>query len=105
MARYPLKQSLDDPAFPGVTYRRGAAGTPTPVLHGTGIHVQTVAVAANVWGLTPEQIAAEYDVAPAQVRAALQFYAAHRAEVDAAIAAEAALCPPNPPRVNEHLPN
>ena len=37
-----LKQQLDDPAFPRVTYRRGASGQPVPVLRGTGIRVQTV---------------------------------------------------------------
>ena len=30
-----LKQMLDDPAFPQVTYRRGTSGWPTPVLRGT----------------------------------------------------------------------
>jgi uncharacterized protein (DUF433 family) len=83
-----LKQSLDDPAFPHITYRRGAAGQPVPVLRGTGIRAQTVAIAAKQWGWTPTQIAAEYNVAKPQVKDALAFYDAHRAEVDAAIAAE-----------------
>ena len=83
-----LGQSLDDPAFPHVTYRRGAAGQPVPVLRGTGIRVQTVVVAAHLWGLTPAQIATEYGLAKAQVNDALAFYDAHRAEIDAAIAAE-----------------
>ena len=39
-----LSQNLNDPAFPRITYRRGAAGQPMPVLRGTGIRVQTVAV-------------------------------------------------------------
>jgi len=86
-----LSQSLDDPAFPRVTYRRGAAGQPVPVLRGTGIRVQTVAVAARQWEMTPAQIAAEYGLTEAQVNEALAFYEAHRAEVDAAIAAEKAL--------------
>src|SRR5688572_15288170 len=51
-----LSQRLDDPAFPHVTYRRGAAGAPTPVVRGSGIRVQTLATAARRWGLTPEQL-------------------------------------------------
>jgi len=86
-----LSHSLDAPAFPHVTYRRGAAGGPEPVLHGTGFRVQTVAVAAHQWGLTPARIAAEYGLSEAQVHDALGFYAAHRASIEAAIAAEQAL--------------
>ena len=83
-----LKQSLDDPAFVHVTYRRGAAGLPMPVLRGTGIRVQTLVIAARQWEWTPEQIAAEYDLSVAQVKDALSFYESHRAEIDAAIRAE-----------------
>jgi len=83
-----LSQSLDDPAFPRVTYRRGAAEQPVPVLRGTGIRVQTVVVAARQWEMTPAQIAAEYGLAEAQVNDALAFYEAHRAEIEAAIEAE-----------------
>lgn len=86
-----LSQSLDDPAFPRITYRRGAAGHPTPVLRGTGIRVQTVVIAARQWDLTPAQIAAEYDLTKAQVDDALAFYEAHRAEIDATIATEQAM--------------
>ncbi len=86
-----LRQNLDDPAFPQITYRRGAAAVPTPVLRGTGIRVQTVVIAAQQWGLTPEQIAAEYGLAESQVGEAFAFYDAHRAEIDAAIAAEGRL--------------
>lgn len=86
-----LRQDLNDPDFPQVTYRRGAAGVPTPVLRGTGIRVQTVVVAARQWELTAEEIAAEYDVTESQVEEALAFYEAHLAEVDAAIEAEEAL--------------
>jgi uncharacterized protein (DUF433 family) len=85
-----LRQSFDDPAFPRVTYRRGAAGQPVPTLRGTGIRVQTV-VAARQWEMTPARIAAEYDLTEAQVNEALSFYEAHRAEIDAAIAAEQAM--------------
>ena len=86
-----LRQGLDDPAFPQVTYRRGAAGQPMPVLQGTGIRVQTVVVAARQWGMEAGQIAAEFGLAEAQVKEAVAFYAVHQAEIDAALAAEQAL--------------
>jgi uncharacterized protein (DUF433 family) len=86
-----LRQSLDDPAFPQVTYRRGAAGQPVPVLRGTGIRVQTVVVAALQWGMKAGEIAAEYSLPEAQVKEAMAFYDAHSAEIDAALAAEQAL--------------
>ena len=83
-----LRQNLDDPAFPQITYRRGASGVPTPALRGTGIRVQTVVVAAKGWELSPGKIAADYDLAESQVKEALAFYDAHRVEIDAAIVAE-----------------
>lgn len=83
-----LSQQLDDPAFPDITYRRGASDQPLPVLRGTGLRVQTVVVAAQQWGLSPNQIAAEYGLTEAQVNKALAFYAAHAPEIDTAIAAE-----------------
>jgi len=86
-----LKQSLDDPAFPHITYRRGPGGQPVPVLRGTGIRVQTIVVAARQWAMTPAQIAAEYDLAEAQIKEALGFYEDHRSEVDASLAVERAL--------------
>ena len=86
-----LSQQLDDPAFPHVTYRRGASGQPIPVVRGTGSRVQTLAVAARQWGLTPEQIADEYGLSEAQIADALAFAAAHAAEIDLALAAEEAL--------------
>jgi len=85
------KQQLDDPALPHVTYRRGASGWPVPVLRGTGIRVQTVAVAAQQWKLSPAQIAAEYGLTERQVKETLAFYEAHRQEIEAGIPAEQAL--------------
>jgi uncharacterized protein (DUF433 family) len=86
-----LGHGLDDPAFPHVTYRRGASGQPVPVLRGTGLRVQTLAIAAQQWGLSSVQIAAEYGVPEAQVKNALAFYQAHRPEIETSIAAEQAL--------------
>ena len=86
-----LKQNLDDPAFPRVTYRRGAAGQPVPVLRGTGIRIQTIVVAVQNWDLTPGQIPDEYGLTEAQVKEALAFYEAHRSEIDADLAVEQAM--------------
>lgn len=86
-----LKQQLDDPEFPLVAYRRSVAGRPVAVLRGTGLRVQTIAIAARHWNLSPAQIAAEYDIDEAYVREALAFYKAHRQEIDADITAERAL--------------
>ena len=86
-----LKQQLDDPDFPRITYRRGAAGVPTPVVRGTGIRVQTIIIAVEQWEMTPAEVAAEYDLTQDQVADALGFYEAHRAEIEAAIADEGAL--------------
>ena len=83
-----LRQNLDDPKFARVTYRRGAAGQPVAVLRGTGIRVQTVMVASQHWAMSPAQIAGEYGITEAQVDEGLAFYKAHRAEIDAELAAE-----------------
>jgi uncharacterized protein (DUF433 family) len=88
-----LLQGLDDPNFPNITYRRGASGTISPVLRGTGIRVQTIALASQ--NNTPDEIAGDYDLPPKKVQEALGFYEAHRAEIDAHIQAEAALEPKN----------
>ena len=86
-----LLQGLDDPNFPSITYRRGASGSLSPVLRGTGIRVQTIVLSSQ--NQTPAEIAEDYDLPHAQVREALGFYDAHRVEIDAHIQAEAALEP------------
>jgi len=86
-----LLQGLDDPNFPSITYRRGASGSLSPVLRGTGIRVQTIVLSSQ--NQTPVEIAEDYDLPPAQVQEALGFYDAHRVEIDAHIQAEAALEP------------
>ena len=83
-----LRQQLDDPAFPHVTYHRGASGIPAPVVRGSGLRVQAVAVAVEQWGLSPAEAAAEYGLSEAQIVDALAFCRAHRAEIEAAITAE-----------------
>lgn len=83
-----LKQQLDDPIYPQITYRRGAAGRPEPVLRGSGLRVQTIVVAAERWGLSPAQVAEEFGQTEGTVREALAFYDTHRDEIDANLAAE-----------------
>ena len=83
-----LKQNLGDPRFPRIAYRLGASRWPTAVVRGTGIRVQTLAIAAQTWGMAAEEISEEYDLKLAQVEEALAFYEAHREEIDRAIAAE-----------------
>jgi uncharacterized protein (DUF433 family) len=83
-----LGARLDDSNHPHVTYRRGAAGAPIPIVRGTGIRVQALVVAAQQWEWTPDRIAAEYGLSVPQVDDALAFYEAHRAEIDASIKAE-----------------
>ena len=83
-----LDQKLDDPEFPQITYRRGANGIPTAVLRGTGIRVQTIAVANTYWEMSPEAIAKDYALSLKQVEEALAYFAAHRAEIEAHIAYE-----------------
>lgn len=86
-----LLQGLDDPDFPNITYRRGASGSLSPVLRGTGIRVQTIILAAQ--DMTPSEIAENYDLTETQVKEASGFYETHRTEIDAFIQAEAALEP------------
>jgi uncharacterized protein (DUF433 family) len=83
-----LRQELDDPNFPGITYRRGASGWVTPVIRGTGVRVQTI-VLDDQMGMNPEQIAAEYELDMNRIREAKAFYNAHRPEIDANIRVEA----------------
>jgi len=83
-----LKQRNDDPAFPEITYVRGASGELVPVLRGTRLRVQTVVIAAQKWGFSPNQIATEYDLREDRVKDVLAFYAVHHQEIDASIAAE-----------------
>jgi uncharacterized protein (DUF433 family) len=90
-----LKRGADDPQFPGIVYRYGASGVPTPVLRGTGLRVQTFVIDVRQGGMTPAQAAAEYDLPEARVVEALAFYDAHQSEIDAHIAAESALAEPH----------
>jgi uncharacterized protein (DUF433 family) len=83
-----LKQGLDDPRHPHVTYRRSAAGWPIPVIRGTGIRVRTIAGAIHSWNLSATAVAEEYELSEEQVADALGFYEAHRGEIEASLAEE-----------------
>jgi uncharacterized protein (DUF433 family) len=83
-----LKAGLDDPDYPNITYRRGASGIPVPIVRGTGIRVQTLAIAHQRWGESEEKIAAAYDLLQAVVSEALEFYQAHKEEIDLHVRAE-----------------
>jgi uncharacterized protein (DUF433 family) len=88
-----LKQQADLQAFPEIAMRIGASRIQTPVIKGTNIRVQAIAIAHTRWQQSPSKIAVEYDLTETQVQNALAFYEAHRTEIDAAIAAEQALEP------------
>jgi uncharacterized protein (DUF433 family) len=83
-----LKQGLDDPNYPHVTYRRSAAGWPVPFLRGTGIRVRTIVGAVRSWSLSPSAVAEEYDLTEEQVADALGFYETHRGEIEASLSEE-----------------
>ncbi len=83
-----LSQQLDTPEFPQITYRRGASGIPMPVLRGTGLRVQAVAIAHEAWDMTAAEIAEEYSLPQRQIEEALAFFRSHRAEVEAHMARE-----------------
>jgi len=85
------KQSLADPAFPGIAFRRRASNWPVPVVRGTGIRVQTLVIASQNWRMAPAAIAAEYELTMAQVEEALAFYRAHQDEIDVIVQSEQAL--------------
>ena len=67
---------------------RGASDQLVQVLRRTRLRVQTVVVAAQKWGFSPNQIATEYDLSEAQVNDVFAFYGVHSREIDASIAAE-----------------
>jgi uncharacterized protein (DUF433 family) len=82
-----LRQELDDPNFPGITYRRGASGWVSPVLRGTGIRIQTIVKSLST-GMSPEEIAREYELDVKRVHEAQAFYDAHRPEIEENIRTE-----------------
>jgi len=75
-------------SFPQIAYRQGASGQIFSVVKGTGVRVQTLAIAAHKWSMSAAQIADEYDLSKDQVTEALRFYAVNKEQIDLAIASE-----------------
>jgi uncharacterized protein (DUF433 family) len=86
-----LKAGMDDPDFPGITYRRGASGIPVPVLRGTGIRVQTIVIANQQWNESSTEIAGQYDLPVGKIKEAISFYQTHQAEIDLLIQSDSLL--------------
>lgn len=76
------QQLIGYPEFPQIVCRYGGDNLPTPILKGSGIRVQTIVVAAKEWGMSAEEIAAEYERPLAQIQEALAFYKAHPNDID-----------------------
>ena len=76
-----MRNQLDDPKFPGITYRRGGSGIPRPVIRGTALHVQAI-VQSIKFGETHQSVAKNYGLDIKQVQEAQAFYEAHRKEMD-----------------------
>jgi len=83
-----LSRGLDDPRFPQITYRKGAAGAPIAVLRGSGTRVRTLWAAHTAWNWSPQEIAREYGLRLEQVEEALSFGDAHESEIEADLASE-----------------
>lgn len=75
-------------SFSLIAYRQGASGQIFPVVKGTAVRVQTLAIAAHKWGMSAAQIADEYDLSEDLVMEALRFYAVNKEQIDWAIASE-----------------
>ncbi len=85
------KVSTIKASFPQIAYRQGANGQLVPIIKGTGIRVQTVAIASQNWGMNLSQIKNEYDLTEVQIKEALSFYALNKGQIDAEIASEQSL--------------
>ena len=75
-------------SFSLIAYRQGTSGQIFSVVKGTGVRVQTLAIAAHKWGMSAAQIADEYNLSEEQVTEALTFYAVNKEQIDLAIASE-----------------
>lgn len=76
-----MRNDLDDPRFPMITYRKGGSGVSRPVIRGTAIHVQTIVQSIEL-GETPKSIAKDYNLDFKQVQEAQAFYKIHKKEID-----------------------
>jgi len=76
-----MRNQLDDPQFPLITYRRGGSGIHRPVIRGTAIHVQAIVQWVKL-GENPKSVAENYDLDIKQVQEAQAFYKVHKKEID-----------------------
>lgn len=76
-----MRNELDDPKFPLITYRKGGSGDYSPVIRGTAIHVKTLILWMR-FGEKPQKVADNYDLDIKQVQEAQAFYNAHKSEID-----------------------
>jgi len=81
-----LKEKLNDPEFPSISYRRDSSNQLIPIIKGKGIRVQTIVIASKQWKETVVDIAKQYEISKKEVEEALGFYAAHKTIMDALIA-------------------
>lgn len=82
-----MRNQLDDPQFPLITYRKGGSGDYSPVIRGTAIHVKTLILWIR-FGENPQKVADNYHLDIKQVQEAQAFYKAHKPEIDADIEEE-----------------
>jgi len=75
-------------SFSAIAYRQGASGELFPVIKGTGVRIQTLAIAAHKWAMSAAQIADEYDLSKEQVIESLKFYELNKEQINLAIASE-----------------
>jgi uncharacterized protein (DUF433 family) len=90
-----LKSKLDDPNFPGITFKLDSSNQPVPVIKGKGIRVQTVVVAHHNWNESIEDIAAQYELPQRSIKEALSFYDTHKTAIDSLIQSNDEISPVN----------
>jgi uncharacterized protein (DUF433 family) len=56
-----------------------------PVIAGTSLRISDLAVYHTLEGLSPDQLAVQFDLDLAQVHAGLSYYYIHKSEIDAEI--------------------
>lgn len=81
-----LKENLNDPEFPSISYKRDTSNQLVPVITGKGIRVQTIVVAAIYWKETAEEICKQYNLTKKMVEEVMGFYSTHKIVIDALIA-------------------
>jgi uncharacterized protein (DUF433 family) len=76
-----LRNSLSPSAFPSITIIKSASGQLVPVVN-NGVRVQTIVIASQVWGESPQNIAEQYGLPKKVVEETLKYYEANKRYVD-----------------------